>query len=783
MKKDSNGFRLRISGVVQGVGFRPFVWRIAHELNINGWVLNNAAGVEVAIEADHTCLQQFISRLKDELPPLASITDIQSEPLDISVEGFEIIASQSGDVTTGCAPDAATCSDCRSELFDPENRRYRYPFINCTNCGPRLSIIRQIPYDRASTTMTGFTLCPACEAEYNDPADRRFHAQPNACAECGPQVWLEQSDGQRIDTQEPFELLAKAIRAGQIVAIKGLGGFHLACDATNEAAVAELRQRKYRPAKAFALMAKSIEQIRCYADIDPVSEAMLNSPAAPVVLLTPESEPQASGALSSLIAPGQYQLGFMLPYTPIHWLLMDRLDTPLVMTSGNRSGAPQAISNDDAREQLSGIADLLLMHDRPIHNRVDDSVVRQVEGQTDILRRARGFAPRSIPLPEGFTDVPDLLALGADLKNTLCLIQSGRAVLSQHIGDLEDARTYEQFQHTQALYQNLYQHQPEYLVCDLHPEYFSSKYAQQLADSSGLELLQVQHHHAHLAACLGDNNYPLGAEPVLGVCLDGTGFGTDETLWGCEFLLGDYRQSERVGSLQPFPLIGGNRAIREPWRCLYAQLKQSLPEQSDNQLETLFPLLSGKPLATLDQMVAKQLNAPLSSSAGRLFDAVAAALDCQPETISYEGQAAIELETLAWQESAESEPYGFDIDLQTMKIDPAPFWQQLIDDIETGARTPADMARAFHCGFAEAVAELSGQLQTRHGFSTVALSGGVMQNQLLFLALKEHLQQAGFNVLWHRELPTNDGAIAFGQALIAAAQLVDLSGPEGAIHN
>ena len=768
MKTQYNGVRLSIQGLVQGVGFRPFVWRLAQQLKLNGCVYNDASGVKVELIADACQLTLFVDRLYVELPPLARIDDVERLSANLpDFSGFEIVETQQGAVSTGCAPDAATCPQCRQELFDPDNRRFRYPFINCTHCGPRLSIIRQIPYDRASTTMAQFEQCPQCLAEYENPADRRFHAQPNACALCGPQAWLEDRSGALIASDDPFHTLAQALNAGQIVAIKGLGGFHLACDATNPVAVAGLRRRKHRPNKAFALMGRDLEVIGQYAVVDDTAAELLQSCEAPVVLMAAIEPPRSP--LADTVAPGQYQLGFMLPYTPVHLLLMEALSQPLVMTSGNRAGAPQAMSNEDAREQLNEIADLFLMHDRPIQNRVDDSVVRQIDGHSHCLRRARGYAPTSLALPPGFESAPDLIALGAELKNTLCLLQSGRAIVTQHLGDLEDARTYEQYQHTLSLYQNLYQHQTSLYACDLHPEYLSSKLGEQIAEQ-GNDLIKVQHHHAHLAACLGENGYPLEGDVVLGICLDGTGFGLDGTLWGGEFLLGGYQQIERVAHLRPFPLVGGVQAIREPWRCLYAQVKQTQPDITHDQLTALFPMLGDKPCATLDKMIEKRLNCPITSSAGRLFDAVAAALGCHAERISYEGQAAIELETLARQGNPDSLPYSLTLDRSANQIDPARFWQQLLKDLNEGTRTCEDMAYAFHKGFANAVVEQVLNLREQHIFSTVALSGGVMQNGLLFSDLHLQLTAAGLEVMTHQKLPSNDAGIAFGQALVAAAQ-------------
>lgn len=769
MSHSNNTYSVSLSGLVQGVGFRPFVWRIANEMRLNGCVYNDSAGVNIQLNADEKSLKEFTERLKSELPPLARIDHIECEQTDFyPYLCFEIIESQQGKVSTGCAADASTCEHCREELFDPENWRYRYPFINCTDCGPRLSIIRQIPYDRASTTMADFKQCPSCLAEYQDPANRRYHAQPNACAECGPLVWVEDADGNRVEAEDPFRLLQETISAGGIIAVKGLGGFHLVCDATNDSAIAELRRRKHRPDKAFALMVKNAEVLSDYAECNASSLALLKSNQAPVVLLDPLRKNDSNYSISDHIAPGQYQLGFMLPYTPVHHLLMENIVVPVVMTSGNRSGSPQAISNEGAREQLHDIADLFLMHNRPIQNRVDDSVVRKVSDELHILRRARGYAPGSIQLPVGFENTPDLVALGGELKNTLCLLQAGQAIVTQHLGDLEDVRTYEQYQSTLNLYRNLYQFETNHYICDLHPEYLSSKFGEQLAEQ-GKHLVKVQHHHAHLASCLGDNGYPLSGKPVLGICLDGTGYGLDETLWGGEFLLGNYQQIERLAHIKPFPLIGGVKAIIEPWRCLYAILKQSMSAEEITEFSLQVPALSSPLCKTFDKMMEQGLNCHMTSSAGRLFDAVAAALGCHGEKISYEGQAAIELETLARQGARDTMPYKFNI--SDNQIDPSRCFRDILTDLQN-QRPKADIALAFHLGFANAVVAMSHKLRTTHQFDAVALSGGVMQNEILYRAITDKLASDDLTVLTHNELPANDGGLSFGQALIGAAQLL-----------
>lgn len=766
MHHSDSTYLISIAGLVQGVGFRPFIWRLANEMKLCGRVFNDAQGVKVFVNTDRNGVKALITRIHNELPPLATVDQIESQSIPyVAYESFTITESGQGNVSTGCAPDAATCSNCKKELFDPDNRRYRYPFINCTDCGPRLSIIRQIPYDREFTTMAAFQQCCDCSAEYNDPENRRFHAQPNACPVCGPRVWLENNAAVRVDSGDPFVHLSKALLEGKIVAIKGLGGFHLACDATNTDAVAELRSRKNRPDKAFALMVRDTEVLKRYAETGEEAGNIISGPSAPVVLLN--SVTKTNHPVATNIAPGQYQLGFMLPYTPLHHLLFENIDVPLVMTSGNRSGSPQAISNEEALEQLSGIADLFLLHDRPIQNRVDDSVVRQIGSEIHFLRRARGYAPDSLSLPAGFEKAPDLVALGGELKSTLCLLQAGRAVITQHLGDLEDFRTYDQYQKTLELYQNLYQFSSDQFVCDQHPEYLSSKFGEQLQEQ-GSKLLKVQHHHAHLASCLGENGYPLNDKAVLGICLDGTGFGSDDTLWGGEFLLGNYDHFDRVAHIKPFPLVGGVKAIIEPWRCLYAQLRQSFPGVKLEQFQDVCPQLASPVCCTFEKMIEKELNCPLTSSAGRLFDAVAAALGCHAEAISYEGQAAIELETLAWKGDANTPSYTFKIN--DNQIDPTPFWQEFMGDLQSGSRSKEDAALAFHKGFGDIVVDMVGKLRDQYDIETVALSGGVMQNAILYQYVKTELLASGLQVLNHQKLPANDASLSFGQALIAAAK-------------
>ena len=764
-----SGFQIRVRGIVQGVGFRPFVWQLAQQAQLSGSVLNDSEGVLIELQCSAAEKDSFIRNLRAQCPPLSRISGIECQPLACEkTDQFRIVASSSGHVRTGIAPDAATCADCLTELMDPTDRRYRYPFINCTNCGPRLSIVEGIPYDRANTSMRAFKQCASCQTEYDDPADRRFHAQPNACADCGPELWLESPAGERIEpVGELFSWLTQQLKAGQILAIKGLGGFHLACDGSNADAVEKLRQRKFRPAKPFALMVRDLGVLAHFGKRTEETDQLLQSPAAPIVLMDRVEE----GGLPEILAPGQYQLGFMLPATPLHHLLLEQFDVPLVMTSGNRSGQPQAISNEDAREQLAEIADLLVLHNRDIVNRLDDSVARQTRTGLQVLRRARGYAPEPLLLPPGFDQAPDLLALGGELKNTLCLLQGRQAILSQHLGDLEDAQTYEAWEQCIALYRDVYQHQPQQLVRDQHPEYLSSKYAVALQEQTAIPVTSVQHHHAHLASCLGEHRYPLDGAPVLGICFDGTGFGDDNTLWGGELLLADYRGYRRLASLPQVPLIGGSQAIREPWRNLFAQLERAVPE---GDWRDCWPQLTAKPLPTLRVMVERGLNSPLTSSAGRLFDAVGAALGCSFDRISYEGQAAIELEAWAMQCSVDVDGYLFALIEQDRqyRIDPAPMWQMLVSDLKR-KRPKAEIAAAFHNGLVEAVLKLVARLAEAYRFTHVALSGGVMQNQLLQQGLVDGLKAKGLTPLTQSTLPANDGGLSFGQALIAAAQWLD----------
>ncbi|EGW55190.1 carbamoyltransferase HypF [Candidatus Endoriftia persephonae] len=771
--------QIRVRGLVQGVGFRPTVWRIASQLGLQGDVSNDGEGVLVRLWADRHAIGRFCEQLQAECPPLARIDFIQRQPFVDAAPaqpGFQIIASQSGGVHTGIVPDAATCHACREEIFDPANRRYRYPFTNCTHCGPRLSIIERIPYDRANTSMRLFPMCPVCEAEYLDPADRRFHAQPNACPVCGPQLWLEDRAGEQIELtaeeRDSIDSASRLLRQGQILAIKGIGGVHLACDAANPAAVARLRQRKRRPAKPFALMARDATVIRRYCRLSREELDLLQSPAAPILLLDQQGE-----TLPEALAPGQASLGFMLPYTPLHQLLLADWEHPLVMTSGNLSEEPQCVGNHETRRRLGEIADAYLLHDRPIVNRVDDSVARLVAGRPRLLRRARGYAPGHLALPPGFEQAPDLLALGGELKSTLCLLKDGQAILTQHLGDLENYPTFQAYQQTLALYRQLYQHHPTRLVVDSHPGYRSHRFGRELAQQQGLPLERVQHHHAHIASVMAERGWPLDGGRVLGICLDGSGYGEDGTIWGGELLLVDYRSCQRLGHLQTTALPGGSKAIQEPWRNAFAQLQRcfgwSQVERQWGGLEAICALQQ-RPVAVLLAMVEQGLNSPLSSSCGRLFDAVAALLGICADGIDYEGQAAVELETAAMaavERLPEPYPFGFNREESGLVLDPTPMWRALMQDLADGVCSE-QIAYAFHLGLASALVRAVRQLAEVHGIQTVALSGGVFQNRSLFEAIAESLRKQGLRLLSHEAVPSNDGGLALGQAVIAAARQI-----------
>ncbi len=825
-------FHITITGVVQGVGFRPFVYNLARRLDLRGWVLNHSGGVDIEAEGAPDDLDAFVAALEDEAPPLAHITSLEATPIppngftDFEIRHSEEKAGQSLLIS----PDVATCDDCVRELLDPTDRRYRYPFINCTNCGPRFTIIEDIPYDRPKTTMREFPLCDDCRAEYEDPTDRRFHAQPNACPDCGPHVWLVEKARERksekarrresekvIVAEDPLpqdiaqntqyairnkefithnEALTRArdlLLDGKIIAIKGLGGFHLACDATSADAVQTLRERKRRPHKPFAVMFPTLDDVRAYCELPPAAEELMISPQCPIVLLNRLSAEQHATrspstslrtgmqyAIADAVAPNQNTLGVMIPYTPLHHILLRDVDRPLVMTSGNLTEEPIAKDNDEALRRLAPLADAFLLHNRDIYARYDDSVVQVLEAlprnedepragnrlskienrKSQILRRARGYAPFPVVLP--FSTRPTL-AVGPLLKNTFCLTRDTDAFLSQHIGDLEDLETLKHYEAALATYKHLFRIEPERVVSDLHPDYLSTRFAREYAAEHGLLApLQVQHHHAHIAACLADNGWAPDAGPVIGVALDGTGYGTDGAIWGGEWLIADYASFRRAAHLKYLPLPGGDAATRHPWRIAVAYIVALLGAEA-------LPCGEFCPAETglIRQMVERNVNVPQTSSMGRLFDAVSALLDVRRDA-TYEAQAAMELEQRAATHRAPTTPYPFTLaDHEgTFQIRVAALFDALLDDVARGTPVP-HAAKRFHDTVAEMILRVGTRLRDQTGINTVALRGGVFQTRLLLELTVPRLRAADFDVLLHSQVPPNDGGISLGQAAIA----------------
>jgi hydrogenase maturation protein HypF len=735
-----------VAGIVQGVGFRPFVYSLATGLGLTGLVGNDSDGVFAEVEGSQAAVDEFLHRLERDAPPLARIEKVTIRAMNParSEEFFVIAASESsGPRRTLVSADTATCADCLRELTDPADRRHGYPFINCTNCGPRFTIVRDVPYDRPLTTMAPFAMCSRCQAEYHDPADRRFHAQPTCCPACGPRLTLDGSD------EDPIETAAALLRNGQILAIKGLGGYHLAADATSEAAVAGLRARKHREDKPFAVMAAGLTAVRELAELDDPAAALLTSPSRPIVLLPRNT----SATIATATAPGNRQLGVMLPYTPLHHLLLAATTRPIVLTSGNVSDEPIVYRDEEARERLSSIADAFLTHDRAIHVRTDDSVARTFRGRPALIRRSRGYVPEPLTVTSAFPR--PVLACGAELKNTFCLAQGRHAFVSHHIGDLENAETLRSFTEGIAHFKRLFDIEPQLIAHDLHPEYLSTKYALDLADADDrLDLIGVQHHHAHIASCLADNGE---AGPVIGVAFDGTGYGPDGTIWGGEFLVADLNMYERGGHLAPVPMPGGAAAIRQPWRMAAAYLGDDAREVAQRHPDHW---------AAVTAMAAKGVNSPLTSSAGRLFDAAAALLGVR-DAINYEGQAAVELEQLADPAEREAYPAGLGDSEGPFQARGSDLLHALLEDRTSGVPAPVIAAR-FHHGVAALIEAGCLRLRESHGLATVALSGGVFQNLLLLNATVTRLEARGFRVLLHARVPCNDGGISLGQAVVAA---------------
>ncbi len=753
--------RLRINGTVQGVGFRPFVYVLGLQEKLNGTVLNDGEGVEAVLEGTDDQISRFIDRLQAELPPLAKIDDILSEEVPVrNLTGFRILESKTTSVNTGIPADAAVCADCLRELTDRTNRRYRYPFINCTHCGPRYTITRHLPYDRPQTSMSVFPMCPECSKEYKDPADRRFHAQPNACPVCGPHVTLVDNAGREIACADPIAELGSRIRAGEIAAVKGLGGFHLVCDARNAATVRKLRELKSRPSKPFAVMAANVESARSFLDVSAQAEKQLRTPAAPISLC-----PKLANADLEFpgIAPGLGSIGIMLPYTPIHWLLFfeaaGRPDDPdwinrrqelvLVMTSANYGGEPIVIGNDEAVKELGKVCSCFLIHDRDILVRCDDSVyLSNAAGEIKPIRRARGHTPSPVPLA---VDCPDIIATGAWLKNTACVVKGKRAIVSQHVGDLDRVANCLTLRKSIEHLASVFEIRPKYVACDMHPDFYSTRLAEELAAELGAELIQVQHHHAHIASVMAQHGL---AEPVIGLALDGVGYGTDGKAWGGELLMVDQNGFSREGHFKEVALPGGDKCAREGWRIAYALLwRNGLLGKAGKA----FPY---RAVRSIDAMLARKFPIPVSTSLGRLFDAAASLLSVA-DVSSYEGEAPALLEAVAHRERGQVLSGLVSIRDGILDIDPLLLSLAFRKDKE---RASAD----FHTTLAHALSVWAKETAKKRGIGKICLSGGCCLNDLLTTQLKENLKKCGLAAYESTAVPCNDGGVSLGQAWVAA---------------
>ena len=769
---------ISVRGIVQGVGFRPFVYGLAVKHNLRGWVFNTSEDVRIEVEGAAESVKQFERELKIKAPPLAHIENITVEyHRPVGYKDFEIRKSQAQEGKYQLiSPDVATCQACLDELLDPEDRRYRYPFTNCTNCGPRFTIIEDMPYDRPKTTMRYFQMCSQCQAEYDDPLDRRFHAQPNACPKCGPQVQLVDNQGNLINNSNPIAEASQLLRQGKIVAVKGLGGFLLACDATDDNTVKMLRQRKKRPSKPFAIMVATLEEAKKHCYILPEDEKLLTSPQGPIVLMIWRE----NSSVSREVAPNLWFLGVMLPYTPLHHILLRDAGLPLVMTSGNLSEEPIARDNDEALRRLSGIADYFLIHNRDIYSRYDDSVAMVERGTSQLVRRARSYAPYPIRLP---FRTKQALGCGAEEKNTFCLTKDNYAFLSQHIGDMENMETLEHFDNTISLYKRLFHIEPEVVAHDLHPDYLATKYARELGES-GMKLVPVQHHHAHIASCLADNGLD---SRVIGVAFDGTGMGADGNIWGGEFLVADYHSFRRAGHLEYLPLPGGAAAIKKPYRTAIGYILTLLGENAlkaviareakQSQLASI-EQVSEVEIEVIKRQIERRINSPLCSSMGRLFDAISALLGIRGE-IDYEGQAAVELEMAAYSSiiamslsdeaisgNNESYPYRIVEDEGIRIVRLGDLLSAVIEDLRQGI-SRGRISLKFHNTVARMINEMCHLIADETDVSQVALSGGVFQNRLLLRRTVKLLESSGLQVFTHRQVPCNDGGISLGQAVIA----------------
>lgn len=756
-KEEIKRVRYLFSGVVQGVGFRPFIYRQAIQNRLSGFVQNRPDGVLVEVEGSASAVDSFLDSVRSNLPPLAELTHVSALDVEIRQDDvFQIIPSDiRGDGDVHIAPDVAVCPKCLTELFNPHDRRYRYPFINCTNCGPRLTIIKAIPYDRINTSMSCFPLCPQCQAEYENPADRRFHAEPDACPVCGPQLQLLDGEGNYVSTADPVAAAINLLREGKVLAIKGLGGFHLAVDAGSDEAVARLRSRKFREEKPLAIMAGNLETVKRIGQINAAEEKLLCSPQRPIVLLKKKD----SNMISKAVAPGVPHFGVMLPYTPLHYLLLEKDFAALVMTSANQVDEPICIGNREAVNRLQGIADYFLIHNRDILVRCDDSIAVVASGTQRMLRRSRGFAPRPLELAETY---PPVLALGPQLKATQCILKGRFAFLSPHLGDMETPQARDFFHESLTLMKRITETSPDVIACDYHPAYYSTKVADQL---DGVRVIRVQHHHAHIVSCMAENRI---SGDVIGLAMDGTGFGLDGNAWGGEFLVAGETEFKRLGHLQYFVLPGGEKAIHEPWRIAASLLKLAYGRSWPEIAAQLDIIPAGFDCKVLDKIIENKIASPLTSGLGRLFDGVAAIMGLR-RLVSFEGQAAMELEGQASVSSGEAFPFEIQRDEEGCFIlDMSQAIRSIVNEIVNGT-SKSKISSSFHLTLARAFAAMAEEIKGVTGISCVALSGGCFQNRILLEKSVAELEKAGFAVYCHSQVPANDGGVALGQAVVAAA--------------
>ena len=749
--------RYLFSGIVQGVGFRPFIYRQAVRSNLNGFVQNRPDGVLVEVEGAASAIDSFFSAVRTNLPPLADITNISACDIETKQEDvFRIIPSDiRGDGDVHISPDVAVCPDCLTELFDPIDRRYRYPFINCTNCGPRLTIIKSVPYDRVNTSMACFPLCPQCRSEYENPADRRFHAEPNACPECGPQLQILDQDGNPFAAGDPVQTAVGLLKSGKVLAIKGLGGFHLSVDAGSDEAVAGLRARKFREEKPLAIMVGNLEIAKQIGQVGIEEKKLLTSPQRPIVLLKKKD----NNIISVQVAPGVPNLGVMLPYTPLHYLLFENNFAALVMTSANQVDEPICIGNREAATRLKGIADYFLIHNRDILVRCDDSIVAVAGGKQQILRRSRGFVPRPVALAESF---PDILALGPQLKATQCILKGKFAFLSPHLGDMETPQARDFFHESLSLMKRITQSDPKVIACDYHPAYYSTKVADDISD---VKVIRVQHHHAHIVSCMAENKI---AGDMIGLAMDGTGFGLDGNAWGGEFLVASETEFKRLGHFQYFVLPGGQKAIHEPWRIAASLLKSAYGQAWPSYAGKLGIINDKNSGELLDKIIENKINSPLTSGLGRLFDGVAALIGLRRQ-VSFEGQAAMELEGLATEASGASFPFEIKRDNEGCFIlNMSATIRAIVDKVINGS-DKSEIANSFHFTLVKAFVAMTNEIKNVTGINRVALSGGCFQNRILLEKSIAGLEEAGFEVYCHKQVPANDGGIALGQAVVAGS--------------